>query len=166
MRRISASSSSNGGDRLSGRLAAHADDRSWGNKPCGRPVVHPSDTLFGRLSAHPSGKPCDDTRTGSSQTLPSPDRVPLHLTTIPARVQAEAAGGSASGTEAASTGDAVAMRVGAAAKLPKKPIRNVRRSMDVPSDLRIRCPLHQPDPMRRGTQPQANPSSSGMRTNT
>src|SRR3954453_19830118 len=63
-RRISASFSSNGGDRLSGRLAAHADDRSWGNKPCGRPVVHPSDTLFGRLSAHPSGKPCDDTRTG------------------------------------------------------------------------------------------------------
>jgi len=82
--------SSTGGDRLSDRSsdkpAAPADDSTLGSSP--------SDTLSDK-PAVPCGKPCgrpaagDDTSTGSSRTRPSPDRRPLHLTTIPARRPAE-----------------------------------------------------------------------------
>src|SRR5215212_7753822 len=79
---MSAASSSSGGGKPSGKPAVHADDRArrntlWGSKPCGKPCDSPS------------GKPCDGTRIGSSRPPPSPDRLPLHLTTTPARVQAE-----------------------------------------------------------------------------
>ena len=86
--------SSTGGDRLSGRSsdkpAAPADDSTSGRSS---PADTLSDSLSGTPSAHLCGKPCDrpavdgDTRTGSSQPPPSPDRCPPHLTTIPARVR-------------------------------------------------------------------------------
>src|SRR5829696_3341246 len=87
---MSAASSSNGGGKPSGKPAVHADDRArgntlWGSKPSGKPCDSPCDTL----SDSPSGKPCAGTRTGSNRPPLSPDRLPLHLTTIPARVQAE-----------------------------------------------------------------------------
>ena len=82
--------SSTGGERLSDRSsdkpAAPADDSTLGSSP--------SDTLSDK-PAVPCGKPCgrpaagDDTSTGSSRTRPSPDRRPLHLTTILARRPAD-----------------------------------------------------------------------------